>query len=426
MMGDGFNCGAARDGEFKTFVTLGKDPEAEKKHPLPEIEWVHGYTYGKLAAHPHATFATADGGYLIIGDCTSYHGTGDVGTGEDWPEALKRAILVTKASADGTFEWSYRYGHIGMNYGKFGVELQDNTFVIGGVAGLDDPDVTDHLYVQRRVLLRITADGRPIKDTIFPAYMPESPGRRDGIMSLVAEAGLTEDGGMVVYATGYVGGETGYDSTTHEYNDDPMFLINLGRTFVAMLVFGPVDKEPYGLVATDPSVGWNTVVDAGTQGKTAFRQGMRIIFDRANFQLGVLSTACTSEDNFDAQFGFLAVGIVEGDVRWAKIYPAENANGSHPYALCLSSAGEYVIAGHAIENNWGGLGQKGPTGRACKINATTGDIIWDSRFKQPGRNMNTECYGVCLLPNSNGLLVTCGTGVMPDEHPDDPDEMKVS
>ena len=300
-----------------------------------------------------------------------------------------------------------------MNYGKFGAELPDGTFVVGGVAAVDDDSCpSDFLYVQRRCILRISKDGKIIKSTVFPAANPDDPGRRDGVMGLAAENGIAEDGGMVVYATGYVSGEAGYNKDTHEYDDDPMFLINLGRTYVAQLTFLPVEKEPYGLMAQDPTVSWYTPIEAGTQGSLAFRQGMRVVIDRLNSQLAVLTTVCEAEDKFDAQFGCLALGL-DGEVRWAKMYPAKDSSGSHPYALCLSSNGEYLIAGHAIEN--GVFTDKGPAGRACKLNPSGGELLWDTRFKQPGQHMNTECYGICLLTNCNGVLITCGTGVMPDE-----------
>ena len=38
--------------KYKTFITLGEDAEAEKKHPVPEVEWVQGYTHGKVHSYP--------------------------------------------------------------------------------------------------------------------------------------------------------------------------------------------------------------------------------------------------------------------------------------------------------------------------------------------------------------------------------------
>lgn len=411
-------CAGPRLGKEPLQTTYGKDGE---QHPPPEVDWVHGYTHGKCAAHPHAACPTQDGGYLLVGDCTTYAGTGDVGTGQEWPEDLKRAILVIKTAKDGTMEWSLRFGKIGHNYGKFAVQLPDGTYMIGGVSSVTDIDIVDFPYVQRRVLLRVSTDGILMKETVFPSANPNQPGRRDGIMGLAAEKGITESGGFVLYATGYVGGEVGYDPNTGEYDDDPMFLINLGRTFVTKLIVPAL--VPGKKSVTDPEVEWYRPIDAGIgDTKAAFRQGMRLFIDYNKAQLAVLSSACVSEENYDAEFAALAMSL-DGELRWSKVYPAHECKGSHPYAFCQASDGEYVLGGHALENGWT-ESEQGPAGRALKINPSNGGITWETRFKQPGLHMNTECYGVCLLNNCKGLLFTCGTGVMPDEHPEDPDTMK--
>jgi hypothetical protein len=75
--------------------------------------------------------------------------------------------------------------------------------------------------VQRCVLLRLSASGALLSETVFPFSGGHSdPGRREGCMCVTpGEVGADE---MVVYATGYLGSESGYDHGAHEYDDDPM------------------------------------------------------------------------------------------------------------------------------------------------------------------------------------------------------------
>ena len=87
------------------------------------------------------------------------------------------------------------------------------------------------------MLVRLSADGAVLQTTRFPAAVAADPGRRDGIMC-VAAAGVEpagggggDSGGLVVFATGYAGGDSGYSNATG-YDEQPMFFISGGHAFV--------------------------------------------------------------------------------------------------------------------------------------------------------------------------------------------------
>lgn len=107
--------------------------------------------------------------------------------------------------------------------GKFGCALADGTFLVCGSTSIVDPvgSAAGFACVQRCVLLRLSTSGALLSETVFPFSGGHSdPGRREGCMCVTpGEVGADE---MVVYATGYLGSESGYDHGAHEYDDDPM------------------------------------------------------------------------------------------------------------------------------------------------------------------------------------------------------------
>jgi hypothetical protein len=147
--------------------------------------------------------------------------------------------------------------------------------------------------------------------------------------------------------------------------------------------------------------------------------------DRTNGQVAVASVAVSSESNDDAlQMSLFAVDGSTGSALWNRFLPAKNelASGvmSHPYAMAVASSGGYVIAGHAFPC-WEEESCQ-PVGRLVKLSAD-GTMEWDTRFRNDGKDYNTECYGVSATEDG-GFAVACGTGVEPEDHPSDPAEDK--
>ena len=58
-----------------------------------------------------------------------------VGDGQDYTHknpAIKRSVYVLKTDASGNEEWRLTFGTVGWNYGKFGIQLDDDSFVVSG------------------------------------------------------------------------------------------------------------------------------------------------------------------------------------------------------------------------------------------------------------------------------------------------------
>ena len=107
--------------------------------------------------------------------------------------------------------------------GKYGCALADGTLLVCGATSMVDPvgSAAGFACVQRGVLLRLSASGDLLSELIFPfSGGAEQPGRREGCMCVTP--GEASDDEMVVYVTGYLRSECGYDPSTHEYDDDPM------------------------------------------------------------------------------------------------------------------------------------------------------------------------------------------------------------
>ena len=63
-------------------------------------------------------------------------------------------------------------------------------------------------------------------------------------------------------------------------------------------------------------------------------------------------------------------------------------------------------------------------GRLVKIDGAKGDLVFDRRFKSAEKDTNIECYGLQATPDA-GFILTCGTGVEPELHPEDPKSSKI-
>ena len=387
----------------------------------PSIAWTKGYGHGTCSGHPHSIALTAaDGGFLVVGDCVNHFladNGGRVGTGNHWPAELKLAMLVVKTSASGEMEWSFRYDNgVGSNYGKFAAELADGTLLVCCSTSIVDADAeaTGFVWVQRRVVLRLSARGELLSETILPfSGGTVDLGRREGFMCVAAGPIAADEGGehQVVYLTGYVCSESGYDAERNEYDQDPMFLISLGHAFIMTLAFSTDD-----LAAPPRQLDELTLTPAAMETSVVFRQGMRVVYDDALEQVVVLAAASTHEEDYEPHFAAVAVDAADvTNVRWHCIYCGSRSEvqlrASHPYAMTRAALpGGYVLAGHSFHDS---MNAGRPVGRALKISAGDGSVVWDAQFAQPGHHLNTECYGVCVVPE--GVLLSCGTGSHDDE-----------
>ena len=394
-----------------TALLVGASETKQLDAQPPDIAWVRGYSNGNCEAHPHSGVQTADGGYLMVGDSVCY--------GDASVDGLNRAIYVVKASRTGDEEWSLQVGDVGYNYGKFAIELGDRSVLVVGSGSLVDSAGTaaGYPFVERRVLHRISRDGKLMHSWFGPVDASLDPGLRYGFMC----ASLSADDNMTVYATGYLGGESGFDPKTKTYDDEPMFLIYGGTAFLTKISFSR-DPEATPSVAFDASFPPSSL---GADNDMVAQQGMRAFHDAATDTVIVSAASTTNEDPGSFQFSLIAADPASGAVRWAHLYPASDparnrtGTGSHPYALTLGhpESGGYLLAGLALEAT-------GPVGRALAV-APDGSVRWDTRFRQPGLYQNTECYGVAYVEGyGEAYILTCGTGVEPEDHPHEPARRK--
>ena len=105
--------------------------------------------------------------------------------------------------------------------------------VSGVKSGVDaDAKKRGFPYVESRALWRLDeADGSTISETVF-----ENEGRLDGARDGFMCATPAIDDPMTVFATGFQGGDSGWDGKT--YDEDPMFLLYGGLAFASKLKFG--------------------------------------------------------------------------------------------------------------------------------------------------------------------------------------------
>ena len=376
--------------------------------PPPTIQWATGFSNGGCEAHPHAGVQLADGGYLMVGDSVCYNKP---------LSKLKRSVFLVRTAENGTEVWQRSLGTVGYQYGKFAIELTDGTLLVATSMSRVDSDTPGYPFVERRALVRMSASGDVLHTLTLNASSPDDPGRRDGFMC-VAEATdeMVSSDEMVVYATGYVGGDSGYNPHTG-YDEQPMFYIVGGSAFLMKLRYPRAATAP-------PTIVFDRLLPPASLGdQFEAPQGMRVALGPQS-QVVILTVAHATHTPVPRQFGFIAADRTDGSVRWARLHPPPPTHQwtqGNPFAFIAAPGGGYVAAGHTIEvrpASGGGVNARSemPTGRAVKL-SEGGDVVWDRRFLASDDSMlNTECYGVAALLDGN-LAVTCGVGVEPEDHP---------
>jgi len=358
----------------------------------PPLAWANGYSFGYSGAHPHAGVETSDGGILMVGD------------GQEWLNmTVRRHILILKTNSSGATQWKLRLGSCGYNYGKYGIELADKTYLVAGAlcGGRADGAAGTAL---RRTIFRLGPDGQILYVQEFP-NSGEAEGRRDVFMAL----SHTVDQGNTVLTTGTVGGE----NETTGYVDETMFLLYGGKAFITKLSYAEPDK-PLQVVFEKLLVVPNATYEPS--------QGMRVFHNSHADQYAMALAVAETPGNF--QFGAAAFNL-EGEMLWSNMYVAasglHDGHESHPYTMVVPADGSgYLIGGLAVHYDPARVEQC--QGRLIKV-GTDGIITFDRRFQAEEKDTNIECYGVDNTIDG-GVIMTCGIGVKPDLHPEDSTQQK--
>ena len=171
------------------------------------VLWANGYSFGRMGAQPHAGVETSDGGFLMVGDGRDRNN-----------KTVLRHILILKTNSRGGLEWQLKLGDCGWNYGKFGIELNDKTFLVAGA--FCGPRKTSDGNSLKRTLFRIGWKGELLNTQSFDNPI-EQHGKRDIFMCV----SHTQGEGNYVILTGTVGGENMTENVNRQYQDEPMFLL---------------------------------------------------------------------------------------------------------------------------------------------------------------------------------------------------------
>lgn len=378
--------------------TLAAPRSVVGAHVPPPIEWAKGYTFGNAESHPHAGVETSDGGFLVVGDGVDYNNN----------TIVERYMMVLKTGKDGEEQWRRSYGDTGFNYGKFGIQLSDGTYIIAGALSEHAPD-NEEPPVLKRALLWLDADGNTLTQLVMPNTGADQQ-MRDGFMCVA----IGETNNTIV-ATGFVGGE----NSTTGYVDEPMFLINGGKVALTKFTLG-VRKGGDG---PQLDMVFDTVLPDAGEDFRAY-QGMRLFYDD-KLQTYAVSHTVSYDQGDNIQFGLSSV-TTAGTVKWMKGYAAAQGgdlkgHASHPYALAKGNVGAYAIGGLAVIMDAKNIEQC--QGRLLRVNPSTGDVEFDRRFTSSAPDTNIECYGLQATEDA-GFVLTCGTGVEPELHPKDSKQMK--
>lgn len=331
----------------------------------PGISWVRGYTDGTCESHNHAGVQTDDGGFLLVGDGECY----------DSPEkGFTRQITVAKVDPTGNMQWLTNVGTVGFNYGKNGVELPDGTFLVVGAIS----EGTKANFVEKRVIIRFSKAGTVLHTQTFENV---ENGGVDGLM------GVAIAGPKLVVVTGYVKG-------VQTYTDQPMFLIQGGYAVLTKLWYSDDYTEDFKVI-------FEHIFDK-PQDTTSFTayQGMRVVVDEDGYTFSAASY--TTPEDGNTNFGLVRTDV-DGNVRSMTYLPPSDGYQSHPYAFTAASDTGYVIAGLTLR-----YVDDSPQGRILKV-SSTGEVEFDTSFRQERKGYSTECYGVSIC-SDGGYIVACGTG----------------
>eukprot|EP00930_Biecheleria_cincta_P002016 TRINITY_DN103094_c0_g1_i1.p1 TRINITY_DN103094_c0_g1~~TRINITY_DN103094_c0_g1_i1.p1 ORF type:complete len:484 (-),score=63.27 TRINITY_DN103094_c0_g1_i1:198-1649(-) len=365
----------------------------------PNIQWTKGYSLGtSLESHPHAGVETSDGGFLIVGD------------GQDYAEKnpdLKRHVLVAKVDSKGELQWQLNLGDRGYNYGKFGIELPDGSFVISGATTVKDPEYGDLLH---RALVRVDKKGEVMHTLVL-----DSTNKQEHRMDSFTGMSLGHDPEHAFVVTGVVG--AGNESTT--FPDQVMFLPTGGQPCISQIAYDNAGLK----VVFDRKL---EELPGCEKPDCLMLEGMRVVYDPEEQQY-IVAANLYYPQRYANEMGAIALGT-DGEVHWMRSFPASSITGvmSQPYALAYApsvpgASRRYVIGGHWF---W----TEGPQnvlragGRMVGFNSS-GDVNFDTRWRSGERDANMECYGLQTTLDG-GFIMTCGNGVEGELHPKDSDVMK--
>jgi hypothetical protein len=381
----------------------------------PPTQWARGYAFSSAEAHPHAGVQTRDGGFFVVGDGI------EADPGGSTP---LRSVMLLRTDKTGNPLWQKKIGTTGYNYGKFGIQLRSGHLVVAGALELMD-DALGYPVLHRVLFLLDDATGTELSRAVLDNEGAELQ-LRDGFMCVVEGR---KDGELV--ATGFVGGE----NSTTGYADEPMFLIGGGRAELSAF-----QVEPNKTLTPKGSM---TIDTGGGGASPAFdaRQGMRVLFDAPSDAYLVSFTTTLRDDPGNFQFGMALFkkDAASGGAKqlWARTFPASasgaDGHASHPYALAVQRLPGEATAGGGGGNATfahatfalGGLAVifdaqqiEQCEGRLLGVDAATGSVKWDRRFKSTSKDTNIECYGL-QATHDGGYVLACGTGVEPELHPGD-------
>jgi len=312
-----------------------------------------------------------------------------VGDGLDFTHkdpAINRYVYVLKTDANGNEEWRLILGTVGWNYGKFAIQLDDDTFVLSGAFTA----VVNREHVLHRGLVHIGVNGTVLQG---PMLLPvQQAGRQEGFTGIA----LAEDGALVA---------TGFYNAYKNYPDEAMFL-----------VYGQAGLTKF---ARDSSGQWSVAFDIllNTTGQPfTAAEGMRVLYDETE-RVYVMSHTVQLQNPVQPgtfEFGISAFTL-DGKLKWTRAFPAQSGNltglASHPYALTLGNDGSYAIGGLAA-------GVNVTQGRLVSV-TPTGDLQFDRRF-HGHFDYNIECYGV-QPTRDGGYILTCGYGLKSIRYPNETD-----
>ncbi len=338
----------------------------------------YGGTVGDWADAAGAAQQTSDGGYIVVGETTSF-GSGDFD------------IWLLKLNADGNVVWQKTYGTTGTDYSSSVQQTSDGGYIVVG-------GTTSFGVVMHNIwLLKLDADGNVVwQKTYGGAGIDYASSVQQTSDQGYIVAGGTESFGagnrdiwlLKLDAAGNVAWEKTYGGTgTDEANSvqqtsDQGYIV-AGRTES----FGAGNRDIW-LLKLDAAgnVAWEK-----TYGGTGSDYAQ---FVRQTADMGYIVAAATSYSFGSTSDVWLIKLDGSGSITWQKTYGGEG--GERPYSVQQTSDGGYIVAGDttsfsAIDyDRW-----------LLKLSGN-GSVTWQKTYGGPGDDF---AYGVQQTTDGGYIVV---------------------
>lgn len=357
-----------------------------------DVNFYDGYDFydglipGLSEAHVVNGIELASGNFVIVGSATP---SGLFSSG-----ANAFALMI---DADGTFMWGWAPSReeYSTAFTNGVVELPNGAILLAGV-------VADKAGVAYRSLTKLSATGKELWTTSNSAF-----GDKQGSSGAWE---MADGGADAVVLSGFAHNDCGTGCA------DELGFKSGGITWGGQAVVMKIPFSAFSSDAAAPSASQIADLLSGSTAWSATRDdymtGREARISPDEQRVAVLFRLSTSTEEEATALGFLS--YADGSITSAPL-EVDTSIGQGT-SIAIGADGNVAMTGLSQTN--GRYPRSSVTvARLSLFSGSDGQLLWSKSFSVGGEPelIRHECWGVIAIPNNEGYVITCGTGIEPEQ-----------